>query len=262
MNTDSFSARFTTTHTFEGGTYDFVISSDDGVRMFIDGTVLLDEFVPRTLTTNTFQAQLTTGQHNLTVEYFEQTDQASISVQWFLSSGESLLNATPVPIALTAGVSGVKGLAMRTGPYLGASMITVLTPGANYPVLAHNNDEGVFTWYLLQVDNRQGWSSGRYLTLTAENTSGVEGSVFDGLGDRGATGAYAIPRAVMNLRRRPSIRTEIIGQVPWGAVTPLLGRTVQGGNNWWLLVNYDGQVGWIFAPFVTLRGNLFAVPIH
>ena len=51
-------------------------------------------------------------------------------------------------------------------------------------------------------------------------------------------------------------------QVPWGAETELLGRTIQGGNNFWLQVRYGDQVGWIYAPFVSIRGDVNAVPIR
>jgi uncharacterized protein YraI len=65
----------------------------------------------------------------------------------------------------------------------------------------------------------------------------------------------------MNLRVRPSTRTAIIGSIPWGAEVPLLNRTVQGGQNRWFQVRYEGRVGWIFAPYVSVRGDINAVPI-
>jgi uncharacterized protein YgiM (DUF1202 family) len=66
----------------------------------------------------------------------------------------------------------------------------------------------------------------------------------------------------MNLRRRPSERTQLLDKVPWGAEVPVIGRTVQGGKSFWLQVRYNGKVGWIFAPFVGTRGILDAVPVR
>src|SRR4051794_40495978 len=52
VNTDNFSARFTSTQTFDDGEYLFIASSDDGIRIYIDGELVLDQFIGRVLTTN------------------------------------------------------------------------------------------------------------------------------------------------------------------------------------------------------------------
>src|SRR3954447_12542484 len=73
---DNFSARFNSTQTFAAGTYTFTAASDDGIRVYIDGALLLDKFIGRVLTTDTFSSTLTAGPHSLSVEYVELTDQA------------------------------------------------------------------------------------------------------------------------------------------------------------------------------------------
>ncbi|HLU09275.1 MAG TPA: SH3 domain-containing protein [Oceanobacillus sp.] len=276
---DNWSARFTSVQTLQAGTYEFVVASDDGVRVFIDNVLVLDRFVGRILTTDRFQQNLTAGPHSITVEYVEFVDQAALQFQWFLLAGGTETQVagggggfatpfgTPPPTAVYTGptvtVVGVRGLAVRTGPYLGASYITALVGQQSYPVLARNRDEGVYTWYLVQVGERQGWSSGRYLTVSVDpETLPIQGSVFDEHANPPDLGVVAIPRAVMNLRARPSIRSPRIGSIPWGAQTSLVGRTVQGGIDRWYQVRYNGQVGWIAAPWVTVRGDLFRVPVR
>ncbi len=205
------------------------------------------------------------------------------------------LTGTTAQAAITAQVVRVRGLSVRTGPYLGATFITAARPGNNYGVIARNRDEGIYTWYLLNVpigqpsstttvdtssltaipgvatlpatpvaqQYLQGWSSGRYLELTGDpNAVPIRTTIFDQIDGAAEVGVLAIPRAPMNLRRRPSTRTQVFAQVPWGAVVPIIGRTVQGADNFWLQVRYDGIVGWIFAPYVTIRGDVDAVPIH
>lgn len=274
---DNFSARYTSVQTLVAGTYEFVVASDDGVRVYIDNVLVLDRFVGRVLTTDRFQQALTAGPHTLTVEYVEFIDQAALQFQWFLltvgtgtpSAGGVIATpfGTPPPTAVYTGptvtVIGVRGLAVRTGPYLGASYITALVGQQTYPVLARNRDEGVYNWYLVQTGERRGWSSGRYLTVSVDpNTLPLQGSVFDEFANPPDLGVLALPRAVMNLRARPSIRSPKIGSVPWGAQTSLIGRTVQGGLDRWYQVRYNGQVGWIASPWVTVRGDLFLVPVR
>jgi uncharacterized protein YgiM (DUF1202 family) len=279
---DNFSARYTSVQNLQAGTYEFVVSSDDGVRVFIDNVLVLDRFFARVLTTDRFTLNLTAGAHTFTVEYVEYTDQAALSFQWFLTSvttpggtvppggggGGTIATLNPaVPTVYTgpiATVRGVNGLALRTGPYVGASFITTLQGGSSYPVLARNADEGIYNWYLLQlIDGRTGWASGRYLQLSVDrNTLPVQGSIFDQIDDAPDLNVIAIPRAVMNIRRRPSERTAVIGSIPWGAPASVIGRTVQAGQSRWLQVRYEGIVGWIAAPWVTVQGEIFAVPVR
>jgi len=278
---ENFSARYTSVQNLQAGTYEFVVSSDDGVRVFIDNVLVLDRFFGRVLTTDRFTLNLTAGSHTFVVEYVEFTDQAALSFQWFLTSVTTPGATVPpgggtgtiatvgpgVPTAYTgptATVTGVDGLALRTGPYVGASFITTLTGGSSYPVLARNADEGIYNWYLLQlVDGRTGWASGRYLQLSVDrNTLPLQGSIFDQIDDAADLGVVAIPRAVMNIRVRPSERTAIIGSIPWGGYASLIGRTVQAGQNRWLQVRYEGVVGWIAAPWVTIQGEIYAVPVR
>lgn len=267
VNADNFSARFTSVQTFQQGTYTFSIFMDDGARMFIDGVLVKDNFNPPAAgTTQTFTRDMTAGQHTLVVEFVEIGGSAIIQVQWFLGGAVTgtpgAPTGTPVPVT-TGSVVQVRGLAVRTGPYLGASLITVARPGTAYPVSARNLDEGIFTWYLITVGNQTGWASGRYLQISGDvNSIPIAGSVFDQIDGEPWRGVVAIPRAVMNFRRKPSTRVGIIGKIPWGAETELIGRTVQGGLNRWFQVRYNGVVGWIYAPYVTVRGPLDAVPIR
>lgn len=60
---DNFSARFTSVQSFYAATYEFVVSSDDGVRVFVDNVLVLDRFYGRVLTTDAFQLPLSAGIH-------------------------------------------------------------------------------------------------------------------------------------------------------------------------------------------------------
>jgi hypothetical protein len=174
-------------------------------------------------------------------------------------------SATPVPLVGT--LVGARGLVVRTGPYLGASFVTRILPEQPYPVLARSNDEGVFPWYLIQVNERQGWVSGRYFQLQFDpNLVPLIGNIFDTLDTNVTTGVIGATRSTMNIRRRPSQRTQLLGQVPWGDQVEILYRTRQGRRDFWYLVRYtDGDqviVGWILGAFVSVPGGTGDIPIR
>lgn len=270
---DFFSARFTSTQNFNAGVYDFEVTANDGVRLFIDGVTVVDDFEENALTTYTVQVELTAGDHSMQVDFFHNFDSgddddeedAILQVQWFATA--NTVTATPAPtstpIVVNASVVNVGGLSLRTGPYLGASLIGVLRPGNVYTLSAQNNSEGLFTWYYLTTESGySGWASGRYLELTNDDSIlGEVGTAFDTAVNLPDTGVIAVPRAIMNIRVRPTIRVDRLGQMPWGGEAQLLARTVQGGNDFWYLVRYEGIVGWIYAPFVGVRGNINNVPV-
>jgi uncharacterized protein YraI len=271
IGADNFSIRFTSSQNLTPGVYNFVVGSDDGMRVFINGALVYDRFVDRTFTRESFTANITSSPVNFRVDYYERVDQASVTFQWFLQGSTtpvatSGIPPTPAPtsVPLTASVVSVRGLSLRSGPYLGASLIGVLRPGTAYSPLARNTDEGgSFTWFLINTGTQTGWASGRYLEFTGDvNLIPLQSTVFEQIDGAPDLGVLAVPRSIMNFRRRPSQRSAVIGQIEWGAETSLIGRTIQGGNNFWFQVRYNGQVGWIYAPFVSVRGNINAVPIR
>jgi PKD repeat protein len=77
---DNFSVRWTKTTELTAGTYQFTTTSDDGIRVFVDGAPVINQWVPQPPTTHTGVIALTEGPHQITVEYFEETGGAVASV--------------------------------------------------------------------------------------------------------------------------------------------------------------------------------------
>jgi hypothetical protein len=89
VTSDHFSVRFTSTQTFpQGGTYVFTIYVDDGIRVFFDGALVLDQFNQNTtpdFRTYTFEHAISANQQvAMRVEYVEFTGSASFAFQWGL----------------------------------------------------------------------------------------------------------------------------------------------------------------------------------
>jgi hypothetical protein len=79
---DGFSARFTRTASFAAGRQRFTARSDDGVRVWVDGTLLLDKWLDQAPTTYTFEVSLTAGSHTVRAEYYENTGGALLQLSW------------------------------------------------------------------------------------------------------------------------------------------------------------------------------------
>jgi hypothetical protein len=277
---DDFSVRFISTQYMPiSGTYVFSGYVDDRMVVYIGPDEVYRRDVPGNFD---FRITLTQGNVNMRIDFVEISSSAALQFSWRLDSGIIIptfpppnytppppVTPTPAGPVLPEGPIGqvinVRGLSLRTGPYLGASYIGALRPGIAYPVLAQNTDEGGgFVWYKVQNGPYVGWASGRYFTVINGEVP-VEQTVFETLGNPQSIGVLATPNAYVNVRHRPSIRSPRIGtlQVAWGDQVEVLGRTVQGGENRWLLVRYQGVVGWVVAPyFRTTQGGFHQVPIY
>jgi hypothetical protein len=80
---DNFSVRWTYTLGFETGTYRFYASCDDGVRIYVDGQLVVNAWQNQKLpNTRTGDIALGAGQHTVAVEYYEEGGLASAHVWW------------------------------------------------------------------------------------------------------------------------------------------------------------------------------------
>ena len=73
VSSDRFSARWTRSKTYEAGTYRFTATGDDGIRVLVDGTQVIDGWFYQPPTTYTADVPLSAGEHTVVVEYFEHT---------------------------------------------------------------------------------------------------------------------------------------------------------------------------------------------
>ena len=79
---DNFSARWTRTVSLAGGNYSFSVTTDDGVRVWADGALIIDKWYAQARTTHSATVYLGAGGHNLKVEYFERTGTAACMLTW------------------------------------------------------------------------------------------------------------------------------------------------------------------------------------
>jgi glucose/arabinose dehydrogenase len=79
---DNFSVRWTGQFDFGGGPTDFTATSDDGIRVWIDGQILIDRWTDQGATTVTATRSLTAGTHEVKVEYYDSCCSALARVSW------------------------------------------------------------------------------------------------------------------------------------------------------------------------------------
>lgn len=79
---DRFSVRWTRTATFTEGLYLFRAMVDDGVRVYVDGMLLIDDWKDGGRRELTADRQLAAGSHTLRVEYYERGGTAVIRFGW------------------------------------------------------------------------------------------------------------------------------------------------------------------------------------
>ena len=82
MPADNFSARWTRTLSLPAGTYRFFARSDDGVRVWLNNALIIDEWHEARDATYTIDRVLNAGNHTLRVEYYENRGEAHILFWW------------------------------------------------------------------------------------------------------------------------------------------------------------------------------------
>ena len=103
INPDNFSVRWTGTFNFDGGRYSFTTTSDDGVRVSVDGQRIIDAWIPMR-GTRTGTITLSPGSHTVRVEYFERFQAAMVRLSWQRVGGAAMGPATPVaPVGCQGG---------------------------------------------------------------------------------------------------------------------------------------------------------------
>lgn len=238
IQSDRWSARFTSSLVLSSGDYTFRVRADDGVRVYVDDVLVIDEW--HIASGDEFVAirNLSTGVHTIMVEYYENSGLASLSFD--LSAA-----ATPAPPTIGRVATVTAGrLNVRTQPSLEGDIITKINNGESYRVLSTNADN---TWIQINVNGQIGWVSAPFVTIENRGNS-------DGLAVVEAT-PYTV-----NIRSGPGTQFRDLGNLPAGATAQVLGRN---NNATWWKINYHDVVGWVSAEFARIEAdtNISNLPV-
>ncbi len=94
VNADNFSVRWEATVSLSAGTWRFTTTTDDGVRLWVDGNQIINQWKTQPPTTYSADIYLNDGNHNIKMEYFEGAETATAKLAWTKPG-----SYTPVPTA-------------------------------------------------------------------------------------------------------------------------------------------------------------------
>ncbi|MGH2591890.1 MAG: PA14 domain-containing protein [Anaerolineae bacterium] len=133
INADNFSVRWTRTLFFTAGSFRLTARADDGIRVFVDNVLVIDEWHAATGATYTRDVTLASGSHTLRIEYFE----ASGSASAFFSLAR--VDGAPGP-APTPGPGGASGV------WTGSYFTNVNRDVSGQPTFARIDPSIAFNW--------------------------------------------------------------------------------------------------------------------
>lgn len=97
ISADTFTARWNgQVQALGDGLYTFYTISDDGVRLWVNGQNLIDNWTPHSPTTNSGTITLNgTNKYDVSLEFFESTGGATVALWWSKADGALALGAVP-----------------------------------------------------------------------------------------------------------------------------------------------------------------------
>ncbi len=168
VNHDHFSVRWTRTVNLAAGTYKFKVNADDGVRVWVNDKLVLDQW---TITNNAplyATAQVAGGATTVRVEMFEYDGLASILLDWDAVNGRrttSASSAAPVVPTAAEGFATLKNarvLTLRSGPGISFEPAGYILRSDTVQLVGRDS---VSFWINVKLpDGTVGWASRKYLS--------------------------------------------------------------------------------------------------
>ena len=156
----NFSARWQGNFTFSQGNYKFSVITSDGMRIYIDGNLILDAWLDQPPDFYTVNQTMSQGSHLIAVEYYERQGGATAQITWqntspvntlapVISSFTSTPSATApgTPVTLAWSVSGATSVSIDhgVGDVTNRSSIAVSPAQTTTYTLTASNNSGSST---------------------------------------------------------------------------------------------------------------------
>ena len=261
INSDNFSVRWNRSLNFAAGRYRFTATSDDGVRMWVNGQLVINGWTDHTPQTFSGEIDLPNGSVPLQVEYYESTGGAQVQISWTTVTTTPAPTPTPSP-SPTVGTGTVVSsyLNVRTGPGIQYSIITTLVKNQTVNLTGYRSADA--NWVQITMPNgTKAWVSGKsYYLQTNVNIAnmpvwqGTAPTPAPSSGTGNITNAYYV-----NLRTGPGVSYPVITAVPSGTNVTLLGRN--SSTTWLKMRLPNGTIGWMNAYYVSNSAAFASLPV-
>ncbi len=174
FSADDFSVRWTRSLDFPAGSYQFNIRTDDGVRLWVNNQLVIDEWRDQTEATFSAAVALPGGPVPLKLEFFDGRDKAYVMLDWTPAVGTFVqpspaavgpATVSPVTEENTATMSGALYLNVRDAPSMEGEVIGNLSR-SQVVTLTGYRSVGSYWIEVLLPDGSTGWVSSRFMTST------------------------------------------------------------------------------------------------
>ncbi len=236
---DHWSARWTRTMTLTPGQYRLSVTADDGVRVYVNGSLLINEWHGFISTTYTADFTIFDQQQAFTIEFYDGMRQA------YLNVGLARIDTQPPVISSqTNATIQLELVNAYIQPSTASSVQAVLRRGAIYPVVNITADN---IWVQLNANGMLVWVFRSYVFLSTTSVSQPSTPMPPALPSDYPTAT--VNTNVLNVRAEPDVGSPTLTQIRLGET-----YTVRRGSiNGWLQLIINGDVGWVSDDFVTLR---------
>lgn len=246
---DYFSARWTAIEYLDGS-YEVSLRADDGVRFYVDGNLIVNQWQPSPGNTYTAFFTVSAGQHSLTIEYFEAGGYA------YLQYGLRSIITTPIPTTNPTAIVITNQLNLRNIPNpCSGAVLTRVTLGETFPIIGKNAD---MSWLQLNARGTLGWVNARYVSATQLHLVPVTDPGTRPTCALTTSATATVTAFFLNVRQTPDpVYGAIITRISFGQIYPVIGKNPDVS---WLLLNVNGTPGWVRSRFVVATG-LDSVPV-
>ena len=263
VNADNFSVRWTRSMDLAPGRYRFTAVTDDGVRLWVNGQQIINDWVDRKPSTSVGEITLPGGSVAIKMEYYENIGGAKASLSRAQISTTTPPPAVPPPAATATGTVPGLRLNMRSGPAVTYGIIDVLAQGERVTLLGRN---AAGTWIkVANSSSLQGWVYGPLLQMSVAAASlpvasgESTGSSQPPAASSAQTATVSNAISNLNVRSGPGISFQPITTISRGQIVELLAR--DSSSAWLQIRTASGIVGWSSARYLDTSYPLSSLPV-